>query len=101
LAVRQTSDGRVLVHCFAGCEVRSVLQAVGLDLQDLFPPDGAEHSRRGGFIASDLLRIIEFEALVVQTVASDMGVGKTITEADRKRLGLAVERINEALRYVK
>jgi hypothetical protein len=30
-------DGRFLVHCFAGCEARAVLAAVGLSLSDLYP----------------------------------------------------------------
>lgn len=41
LSVRETSDGRVLVHCFAGCGAAAVVAAVGLDLKDLFPPHPA------------------------------------------------------------
>lgn len=37
LAVRELPDGRVLVHCFAGCETESVLGSVGMDMSDLFP----------------------------------------------------------------
>ena len=29
-------DDRVLLKCFAGCEVAAVVHAVGLDMQDLF-----------------------------------------------------------------
>jgi hypothetical protein len=31
------ADDRILIHCFAGCGVQSVLDAVGLDMADLFP----------------------------------------------------------------
>jgi DNA primase len=39
LAVREGDDGRVLLHCFAGCETANVLGAIGMDMTDLFPPD--------------------------------------------------------------
>ena len=38
LALRELDDGRVLVHCFAGCSAHEIVSAVGLDLSDLFPP---------------------------------------------------------------
>lgn len=37
LAVGETEDGRVLVHCHGGCSVEDVLAAVGLDMTDLYP----------------------------------------------------------------
>lgn len=37
LSVGQGQDGRVLVHCHAGCDVRDVLGVVGLKFSDLWP----------------------------------------------------------------
>lgn len=37
LSIRQGGDGRVLIHCFAGCPVEDVVAAIELDLADLFP----------------------------------------------------------------
>jgi hypothetical protein len=37
LAVRELDDGRVLLHCFAGCSVQEIVSSVGLELSDLFP----------------------------------------------------------------
>lgn len=107
LAVREAEDGRILVHCFAGCETASVLGAVGLDMTDLFPPDSkrkdypvtGKPSMKPAFYASDLMRIIGFEALVVQIVAFDISQGKRISDADRERMKVACERIEEAMRY--
>ena len=106
LAVRETPDGRVLVHCFAGCETESVLGAVGMDMTDLFPPEEKRreygHGKPGvkpAFYASDLMRVIAFEALVVQIVAFDIGNGKKISEDDRQRMMVAYQRIEEAMRY--
>lgn len=107
LAVRELPDGRVLVHCFAGCETESVLGAVGMDMTDLFPPEEkrrqyTEHGKpsvKPAFYASDLMRVIAFEALVVQIVAFDIAAGKRPSEEDRQRLMVAYQRIDEAMRY--
>lgn len=37
LSIRETADGRILLHCFAGCDIRAVLEAIGLDYSALFP----------------------------------------------------------------
>lgn len=37
LAITQDSEGRIGVHCFAGCYVDEVLPEVGLKIRDLFP----------------------------------------------------------------
>lgn len=36
LSIREGDDGRVLIHCFAGCTVASVVFALGLEMRDLF-----------------------------------------------------------------
>ena len=37
LSIRAGDDGRVLVHCFAGCAVKDIVAAKGLTMRDLFP----------------------------------------------------------------
>ncbi len=45
LAIRECDDGRVLLHCFAGCEPEDVLAAVGLTFADVMPERiGTQHS---------------------------------------------------------
>ena len=39
LSIKEAQDGRVLIHCHAGCEVSDVVESVGLTLGDLFPDD--------------------------------------------------------------
>ena len=36
LSIKVTEDGKVLIHCFAGCSTEAVIEVLGLDLQDLF-----------------------------------------------------------------
>jgi len=107
LAVREGDDGRVLLHCFAGCPTVNVLGAVGMDMSDLFPPDEKRKNypvegkprMKPAFYASDLIRILSFEALVVNICAYDMSVGKPLKEADRERLKVAQQRIEEVMHY--
>uniref|UniRef100_A0A7V4WMA6 Zinc finger CHC2-type domain-containing protein n=1 Tax=Candidatus Caldatribacterium saccharofermentans TaxID=1454753 RepID=A0A7V4WMA6_9BACT len=37
LSIAEGKDGRILLHCFAGCRTADVLQALGLTFRDLFP----------------------------------------------------------------
>ena len=99
LAVRELDDGRVLLHCFAGCDVHSVLSAVSLDMDALFPEREIQHGRpeRRPFPAADVLRCIAFEALVVAIAGTALLSGHPFTDTDRERLMLAVSRIQAAL----
>jgi putative DNA primase/helicase len=38
LSVKEGRDGRVVLHCHAGCAADAVVRALGLDMADLFPP---------------------------------------------------------------
>lgn len=105
LAVREGEDGRVLLHCFGGCSTADVVASIGLDMTDLFPPDEKRRdvtgkpSMKPAFFASDLMRIIHFEALIVQIVAFDIANGKTPNQETRERMLTAYQRIDEAVRY--
>ena len=100
LSIRETVDGRVLVHCFAGCAVHEIVSAVGLDVSDLFPPRTEQQFIKGErrpFPAPDILRAIAFESTLVLIAAADLLAGNPFNETDRTRLVLAVARIQAAL----
>jgi hypothetical protein len=100
LAIRQTEDGRILLHCFGGCSVHNVLGAVGMEMSDLFPDNGENRGKvKPAFYATDLLKVISFETILVSICASDMAKGKQLSERDRARLQKASQRIQEAARY--
>jgi DNA primase len=99
LSVRDADD-RLLIHCFAGCEPLDIVQAVGLELSDLFA-DQHEHvtTRHSRIPVRDILEALDHEAHVVAIIASDIHDHKEIDESTWDRLALAVSRIGNARAY--
>lgn len=97
LSYRELDDGRVLLHCFAGCDVHEIVAAVGLELSDLFPPKPlTEHrykSERRPFNAHDILACLAFEAAVTADCSRQLQRGATLSEVDHERLITAGSRL--------
>ena len=45
LSVSTGQDGKILLHCHAGCKTPDILAAIGLEPKDLFPPKGPARGR--------------------------------------------------------
>lgn len=99
MTIRELDDGTVLLHDFAGCSVESILGAVGLEFDDLFPekPQDRKPIRRP-FNAHDVLKCVAEESLIVAVAASNIRKGIELTQADHERLWLATTRLEEARR---
>jgi hypothetical protein len=108
LSIRALDDGRLLLHCFAGCGTDEVLAALGLQLRDLYPkrlPEVGEarsypksHSR---IPARDLLEVVSEDITVVALLAADFRQRRMISEDDWKRLAQAAARIGRARDHVR
>jgi hypothetical protein len=102
LAVKD-DNGKVLVRCFAECSVDEIVGAVGLKLEDLFPPrptsDFVKGERRP-FPAADILRCVAEEVMIAWVISRDMERGRTIPAFDFERLTEANRRIQSALDLV-
>jgi hypothetical protein len=99
LSVRELADGRVLVHDHAGCDVRSVLTAVNLDFDDLFPAKAVDHHRpmeRRAFHAEDVLRALKDETEVAAIICARITCGFEVDRSEYDRLMVAVVRIANA-----
>jgi hypothetical protein len=97
--VRELDDGRVLIHCFAGCAAEEVLSAVGLGFDALYPESTASTPRRAEarpFPAADVLRCVAFEAGLVAIAAARLARGDALADADRDRLLTAATRLQVA-----
>lgn len=86
LSIGEASDGRVLIHCWAGCETRDVMAAIGLEMRDLFPGDKAP--RRGPSNAA-----IFHERMIVNIGAASLKRGEKLSEDSLKRLDIARNRL--------
>jgi hypothetical protein len=97
LSIREAEDGRVLIHCFSGCETIDVLAAIGLSFSDLFEKPLAHHFPpiSGGLSARELLELSAHEATVVALLASDAQT-RPLTPEEAHRLALAAGRLNKA-----
>jgi len=98
LSIRELDDRRILLHDFGGCSVQEILGALNLKFDALFPPrpiDYAKRERRP-FPAADVLQALADEALVVAVAAGNLAQGVTLTDADRKRLMTAADRVEAA-----
>jgi len=92
LSVRELADGRILVHCFAGCGAVEVMEALGLGWSDLFP-EKLEVDEIQRIPTSWALEVLNHEALVVGICASDIASGKALSELDAQRVCEAAGRI--------
>lgn len=79
LSITEKEDGRVLVHCHAGCGALDVITAVGLDWDALYPDDGrcyrAERTQREQSI----------DELVLEIAKADRAAGKPLSVEDQDR----------------
>lgn len=93
LSLREGDDGRVLLHCFAGCAAHEVVEAVGLELTDLFPAKQVEYPHfppRHGFTGQVRRRIawrnvfegIQRDLRVCSLAFSDLARGKAFSQID-------------------
>ena len=98
LAIRDCDDGRILLHCFAGCETEDVLSAIGLTFSDVMPEcirgEQSYKPLSTPILAREALATLDHEALVTAVIAADILEHKEVDEDTWDRLVVAVQRIN-------
>jgi hypothetical protein len=100
LTIREEADGRILINCFAGCDTYSILRAIGLDWEDVFPEKAIGHNVKKldqVIYSTDALKIIKHECRIVMLCAFDMSKGKVLTNEENQRLIKAYQLINKAI----
>lgn len=105
LTVAEGDDGRVLLHCFDCSDTRAVLEAIGLQWRDVFPPrtwpETAEERQRVRKALRETawpaaLTVLAREATIVHIAARTILGGVGLSEDDHARLQLAHNRIAKA-----
>lgn len=92
-------DGKVLFHCFAGCEPANVLAAIGLTFNDLYPEKQTYIKRSGkaaAFNPYDVLKCLSREAGIVTLAARQVSTGHVLVLDDAERVELAYNRLRDA-----
>lgn len=92
LSIREEPDGRILIHCFAGCAVEEVLSALDLQFSDLFPPRPIDHAApvKRPWHARDLVTALDFELTLALVVLEAVHRGEPV---DLERVGECRARI--------
>lgn len=99
VSIGEGDGGVVMIKCFHGCPVESVVAALGLEVTDLFPPrlpagGGAPAAaRRRLLTAGQALDLLDSEATLLIVCAADLARGEALDEATRDRLRLGAARI--------
>ena len=98
LSVAMLNDGRILIHCHAGCAPVEVMSAIGLSMTDLFP-DGAIRDQMKGW-AQTLNKGKSFEdktdATVLAIAEAERKAGRRLNAKDLERERLAYMRMRHA-----
>ncbi len=100
LSIFETDDGRVMLRCHAGCDVSAIVGAVGMSLEDLFPPKPVDHAPRvrKPWAARDVVAALRAETMVGWLLLTDIANGKVLTKGDRERATLAADRAAHLMR---
>ena len=98
LSIATGDDGKVLLHCFAGCGAADVVEAIGLELSSLFPETHDwKGQRRTNVDYKALCHFIQHEITVLIIAAQKVRVGEVLTEDDQEtlaRVQKSLERLN-------
>lgn len=82
-------DDRILINCPAGCSALDIVNAVGLELSDLFErrlTDTAIAPMRQPPFPRERCRRIRHLALVISLASGDLKYGRALSEADEATL---------------
>jgi hypothetical protein len=100
LAIKELEDGRILIHCFAGCGAAEILQSIGMSFSDLYPaPINGDHLHkvRKPFNAGDVLTGIAFEILVAWHFAKQLAADHELSDTERTRLLICASRLQRGM----
>ncbi len=99
LTWRIADDGTLLIHCWAGCDAHSIVDAIGLKLRDLFIEQRIDRHRLDDdrIDYRQALAVLRHEAMVLLVATSDIAAGITLSKPDIERIQTAAGRIREVV----
>ena len=98
--IKLTDDKKILLHCFGGCQVADILEAIGMDMSDLYP-DSATYQKGAKpprFNKYELFDRLILEAATLSLSIRQLLDGNPLDERDLKRVLLAESTIDDIAR---
>lgn len=91
-------DGKILVHCMAGCTPDDILAAIGLTWADLFEDkmDAARQAATSQKTRLPRIDPMEHERTILFIYREDRKAGRDISMEDAARVKIAIERLGAA-----
>ena len=86
----------MLFNCFAGCDVKSIINAVGLEWKDILPDNKLYQAEKHSFNPFAVLKMIRDEVLIIGLASADIRKGKPLNDKEHDRLLQAVANVRDA-----
>ncbi len=83
LAIKLMQDGRILMHCHAGCSTSDIVATLGLTMSSLFP-DGALGELRGWEQLKKKNDVVDKDGLILAMANEDREKGKKLSKVNLK-----------------
>lgn len=96
MTIREIEQDHILIHCFAGCSVESILDTVGMNFDDVFPNRVKEDGRKKSeipFNARDVLAALSNDASLIYMFIADLRKNKATTPEQIENAYKAVLRV--------
>ena len=85
-----------MLNCFAGCDVKSILDSAGLDWKDILPDNKLYQVEKHKFNPFAVLKAIRDEVLIIGLASADIRKGKPLNDVEHDRLLKAVGNVRDA-----
>ena len=85
-----------MMNCFAGCDVKSILEAANLEWKDILPDNQLYQAEKHKFNPFAVLKMIRDEVLIIGLSSVDIRNGKPLNDKDHDRLLKAVGNVRDA-----
>ena len=103
LAIKQTDDRKILLHCFSGCQVSNIVAAVGLELSDLMPenPSYQKGTKPPQFNKYELFDQLVHESIILSLAIRQLLNFQDLSAEDLIIVTKAEQAINSIAREVR
>jgi len=90
LSIKSETDGRILIHCHAGCSPLDVISSLGLEWDDLFPQENNYPARRHKSAST----CASIDELVLAIGKAAIREGKSLSSSEKQKMRDAFLRKN-------